>query len=144
MNIYIYPQPTNQPTNQPINHRSRPAPQVGNAVSPAVAAALGRCLALAALGESPPGEPVVPAPCAAYDALVAEWRAARPEAERPFFYEACADAGLEVPVATWIISLGGGAGGKASSGAGTTAEEGEDEEEEDEEEDEGPEEEDDA
>lgn len=41
--------------------------QMGNAVSPAVAAALGRVLALAALGESPPGQPVVAVPDAEYD-----------------------------------------------------------------------------
>ena len=43
--------------------------QVGNAVSPAVAAALGRCLLLAAVGESPVGEAVINVPDEAYTAV---------------------------------------------------------------------------
>ena len=48
--------------------------QMGNAVSPAVAGALGRCLALAALGESPAGEPILAVPDPAYDAMAARLR----------------------------------------------------------------------
>lgn len=36
-----------------------PATQMGNAVSPVVAVALGRCLAKAAAARSPAGEPVI-------------------------------------------------------------------------------------
>ena len=40
---------------------------IGNAVCPAVAAALGRCLALAAVGESPPGQEFISVPDEEYD-----------------------------------------------------------------------------
>lgn len=36
--------------------------QMGNAVSPVVAGALGRCLAKAAAATSPPGQAVIPVP----------------------------------------------------------------------------------
>ena len=41
--------------------------QVGNAVAPPVAAALGRCLLKAAVGTSPVGEPVISVPDLAYE-----------------------------------------------------------------------------
>lgn len=47
---------------------SSPVPQqMGNAVCPQVAAALGRCLALAALHASPPGKMLLAVPDKEYD-----------------------------------------------------------------------------
>jgi DNA (cytosine-5)-methyltransferase 1 len=50
--------------------------QMGNAVSPQVAAALGRCLALAALHDSPPGQMLIAVPDLDYDAVgwMAGWK----------------------------------------------------------------------
>jgi hypothetical protein len=50
-------------------------PQIGNAVAPPLAAALGRCLLLAATEDAPVGVPVVSVPDPAYEAVVAECRA---------------------------------------------------------------------
>ena len=47
--------------------------QMGNAVSPQVAAALGRCLALAAVHESPPGALLHAVPDDAYDLVRRRW-----------------------------------------------------------------------
>ena len=48
---------------------------MGNAVAPPVAAALGRCLLLAAAGAAPPGHAVVAVPDAEYESLAAGCRA---------------------------------------------------------------------
>jgi len=74
--------------------------QMGNAVSPAVAAALGRCLALAAIGESPPGEPVIAVPDPQYEELVVDLR----ERGLKFYYETVEDAENIIPVRTWLLS----------------------------------------
>jgi hypothetical protein len=52
-----------------ILYASAPLQQMGNAVCPQVAAALGRCLATAALHEAPPGQMLVPVPDAEYDTV---------------------------------------------------------------------------
>lgn len=57
---------------------------IGNAVCPEVASALGRCLALAATGESPPGECYIQVPNPAYLQVV---KAAREKGLEYFFEE---------------------------------------------------------
>jgi hypothetical protein len=49
--------------------------QMGNAVAPPVAAALGRCFALAAQKKSPVAEPVISVPDPEYEAMLVEARA---------------------------------------------------------------------
>jgi DNA (cytosine-5)-methyltransferase 1 len=103
---------------------------MGNAVSPAVAAALGRCLALAAVGESPPGEPVISVPDLQYKELVQKLRSKGMQ----FYYETVENAEKIIPVRTWLLSnptinTNGGAGNGAGP-SGTEAKEDDDEEDE--------------
>ena len=86
--------------------------QMGNAVSPAVAAALGRCLALAAVGDSPPGEPLISVPDPQYEEMVGKLR----KQGLQFYYETVEDAENIIPVRTWLLS--GGAGGVSGDGNG--------------------------
>lgn len=46
---------------------------IGNAVCPAVASALGRCLALAAVGESPVGQEFITVPDQEYEEVSKLW-----------------------------------------------------------------------
>ncbi|KAH7617097.1 putative DNA (cytosine-5)-methyltransferase 1 [Nannochloris sp. 'desiccata'] len=98
--------------------------QMGNAVSPAVAAALGRCLALAAVGESPPGEPVIAVPDLQYEETVADLR----EKGLNFYYETVEDAENIIPVRTWLLSNpstgNGGRGNDSSVGMNAAQQEG--------------------
>jgi hypothetical protein len=48
--------------------------QIGNAVAPPLAAALGRCLLLAATEDAPVGVPVVSVPDPGYEAVVEQCR----------------------------------------------------------------------
>lgn len=100
--------------------------QMGNAVSPALAAALGRCLALAAVGKSPVGEPVISAPCKEYDHMVEEERMNG----LSFYYETVPNGEEEIPIKLWILGDGGNGmgGGKSGVTNGTDGMRGDEEE----------------
>ncbi|PSC69902.1 BTB POZ and MATH domain-containing 2-like isoform A [Micractinium conductrix] len=105
--------------------------QMGNAVSPQVAGSLGRCLALAVLHRSPPGEMLLQVPDPEYEQLVDEW-VEDDNWQSAFFaieYGLEKFTLLENIVAHLEPSNAGG-----SNGAGAAAEEGETEESEEEEE----------
>jgi hypothetical protein len=78
---------------------------MGNAVAPPVAAALGRCLLMAAEGKAPVGVPVVFTPDPEYEAAVA---AARAKGQRFWIEE------NELP----NVSVKAGWGGQAELGYG--------------------------
>ncbi|EFN55234.1 hypothetical protein CHLNCDRAFT_52630 [Chlorella variabilis] len=67
--------------------------QMGNAVSPQVAAALGRCLALAAVHASPPEEMLIAVPDPEYELLSEEWDATPGLPEAFYAHEYLAEFG---------------------------------------------------
>ena len=60
---------------------------------------MGRCLALAALGESPPGQPVISVPDPEYENLVESLR----NQGMQFYYETIPDADESSPIRAWIL-----------------------------------------
>lgn len=74
-----------------------PPQQMGNAVSPQVAAALGRCLALAAAHESPPGRMLLSVPDLEYQQV----RPLPPPLVPPWFYAICATVSCSTCFCGW-------------------------------------------